>query len=80
MPLLNLAASLPSLMWIRHTNLIFSLWISINPFMANIPFLYPLKKQRFLTVFRGYKMGILARNGLSIGKLYGGKKSNFNSA
>ena len=30
----------------------------INPFLANVPILYPLK------TFTGYKMGTLARNGL----------------
>ena len=35
----------------------------INPFQANVPFLYPLKmseNQRFSDVFRGYKKGTLA--------------------
>ena len=39
----------------------------INPFLANAPILYPLKaleNQRFSGVFREYKMGTLARNGL----------------
>ena len=39
----------------------------INQFLANVPILYPLKtpeNQRFFGVFRGYKMGTLARNGL----------------
>ena len=39
-----------------------------NPFLANVPILSPLKtpeNQRFSGVLRGYKMGILARNGLS---------------
>ena len=39
----------------------------INPFLTNVPILYPLKtpeNQRFSIVFRGYKMGTLARNGL----------------
>ena len=38
----------------------------INPFLANNPILYPQKKNQkisFSGVFRGYKMGILARNG-----------------
>ena len=41
---------------------------SINPFLSNVPISYPLKTQenkRFSDVFRGYKMGKLARNGLS---------------
>ena len=39
----------------------------INPFLANVPILYPLKTPEnlwFSSVFRGYKMGKLARNGL----------------
>ena len=42
---------------------------SFNPHLANVPILYPLKtpeNQRFSGVFRGYNMGILARNGLQI--------------
>ena len=38
----------------------------INPFLANVPILYPLKtpeNQRF-SVFRRYKLGTLATNGL----------------
>ena len=38
-----------------------------NPFLANVPILYPLKtpeNQRFSGVFREHKMGILARNEL----------------
>ena len=41
----------------------------INPFLANIPILYPLKtseSQRFSGVFKRYKMGTLARIGLII--------------
>ena len=41
--------------------------VDFNPFLANVPILYPLKtpeNQRFSGVFRGYKMGKLARNGL----------------
>ena len=37
-----------------------------DPFMANIAILYPLKTPEnlwFSGVFRGYKMGTLARNG-----------------
>ena len=40
----------------------------INLFQINVFILYPMKtpeKQRFSGVFRGYKMGALARNGLS---------------
>ena len=39
----------------------------INPFLANVPILYPLKtpeSQRYSDVSRGYKMGTLVRNGL----------------
>ena len=39
----------------------------INPFMVNIPISYSLKtreNQRSSCIFRGYKMGILTRNGL----------------
>ena len=39
-----------------------------NPFLANAPILYPLKtpvNQWFSGVFRGYKIGKLARNGLN---------------
>ena len=46
---------------------IFYIQQMFNPFLANVPFLYPLKtqeNQKFSCVFRGYKMGILARNGL----------------
>ena len=38
---------------------------TFNPFLTNIPILYPLKtpeNQVFFGVFRGYKMGILAEN------------------
>ena len=46
---------------------------TINPFLANVPILYPppppsLKtpeNQRFSGAFKGYKMGTLARNGLT---------------
>ena len=40
---------------------------NISPFPANVPILCPMKtreNQRFSGVFRGYKMGTLARNGL----------------
>ena len=39
----------------------------IKPFLATVPILYPLKIPEafsFPGVFRGYKMGTLARNGL----------------
>ena len=38
-----------------------------NPFLSNIPFIYPLKtseNKRFSDVFRGYKKGTLETNGL----------------
>ena len=41
----------------------------INPFLPNVPILYPLKTPEnlwFLSIFRGYKMGTSARNGLKI--------------
>ena len=40
----------------------------VNQFVANIPILYPLKTPEslwFCGFFKGYKMGTLARNGLS---------------
>ena len=40
--------------------------IIIIPFLANVPILYPLKiPDWFSGVLRGYKMGTLARNGLT---------------
>ena len=39
----------------------------LNPFLANVPFFYLLKTPEnlwFSGVFRGYKIGTLARNGL----------------
>ena len=42
--------------------------IVINPFLANVPILYPLKTPEslwFSGLFREYKMGKLARNGLN---------------
>ena len=39
----------------------------LNPYLANVPILYPLKtpeNQSFSDVFRGYKMETLAKNGL----------------
>ena len=44
--------------------------ILINPFQAIVPFLCPLKtseKQRFSDIFKGYRKGTLARNGLRCG-------------
>ena len=44
-------------------------FISFNSFLTNVPILYRLKtpeNQRFSGVFRGYKMGTLARNGLML--------------
>ena len=41
---------------------------SITLFLANVLILYPLKtseKLRFSDVFRGYKVGTLARSGLN---------------
>ena len=43
------------------------LWLNFNPFLTNVPILYPLKtaeKQRSSGVFRGYGMGTLTRNGI----------------
>ena len=43
--------------------------LHFNPFLANVPILYPLKtpeNQRFSGVFRRSKKGTLARNGLSL--------------
>ena len=40
----------------------------INPLQANVPFLYPLKtseNQKFSDIFRGYRKGTLAWNGLT---------------
>ena len=48
---------------------------TFNPFLVNVPSLYPLKtleNQRFYGVFMGYKLGTLARNGLMVVN-----KSNF---
>ena len=45
----------------------------VNPFLANVPILYPLKTPEnlwFSGVFKGYKMGTLARYGLSCLDLY----------
>ena len=41
----------------------------INPFLANVPILYPLRtpeNQSFSGVFRGHKIGTLVRIGLSM--------------
>ena len=38
----------------------------MDPFLANAPILYPLEtigNQKASSVFKGYKMGIMARNG-----------------
>ena len=51
-----------------QTSVVELFWKIINPFLANVPILYPLKiqeNQRFSNVFRGYKMGTLARIGLT---------------
>ena len=48
-------------------HLLLMLRLIIYPSLSNIPILYPLKKtenQSFSDIFRGYKMGTLARNGL----------------
>ena len=37
---------------------------SVNPFVPNAPFLYPLKILRFSDVFRGERKGALQTNGL----------------
>ena len=40
-----------------------------NPFLANVPILYPLETSENLwlsIVFRGYKMGTLGRNGFKV--------------
>ena len=42
---------------------------SLNPFLHNVPILYPLKTPEnlwFSGVFRGYELGTLARNGLML--------------
>ena len=54
---------------------LFHSWIMclINPFLANVPILYPLKTPENLWlfgVFRGYKMGTLARNRLTCSRDY----------
>ena len=39
----------------------------INPFLTNVPLLYPLKtseNSRFSAIFRGYRSGTLVENGL----------------
>ena len=46
-----------------------ALEININPFQANVPFLYPLKtleNLQFSDVYRGNRMGTLTWNGLMI--------------
>ena len=50
------------------TPLLLSPFVSINPFLANVPILYPLKTPEnlwFSGVFRRYKMGTLVRNELN---------------
>ena len=45
----------------------------VNPFPANVSILYPLKtqeNQRFPGVFKEYKMGTLAGNGLMAKSLF----------
>ena len=45
-----------------------------NPFLVNVPVLYPLKtpeNQRFFGAFKGYKMGSLPRYGLNKRNLSG---------
>ena len=42
--------------------------VSIDPFLANVPIWYPLEtpeNQNDSSIFRGYKMGIMVRNGLT---------------
>ena len=54
----------------------FSKVIFLHPFLANVPTLYPHttpENQRFSGVFRGYKMGTLARNGLIVEVNHGEK-------
>ena len=46
-----------------------SIMPNFNPFLANVPILYPLKTPEnvwFSCDFRGYKMGTLARNKLHV--------------
>ena len=46
-------------------NSVIDVVVKVNPFLANVPILYPLKtpeNQRYK--IRGYKMETLARNGL----------------
>ena len=41
--------------------------VHVNPFLASVPILYPLKtqgKQKASDVFREYKMRVMAQNGL----------------
>ena len=52
----------------------------LSSFLANDPILYPLKTPEnlwFSGVFRGYKMGTLARNGLSIPNITPRNACNF---
>ena len=55
--------------------------MNFNPFLANAPILYLLKTPEnlwFSGVLRGYKMGTLARNGISE-KWSGFKQTNTSS-
>ena len=52
----------------RAKTKILLIMVNINPFPANVPILHPLKtpeNHRFSSVFRGYKTGTLAGNGLT---------------
>ena len=53
------------LLFIRQVFIYYVGRACINPFLANVPVLYPLKtpgNQKLSCIFRGYKMGTLARN------------------
>ena len=44
-----------------------NIFVNLNPFLVSISILYPQKTPEnlcFSSVFRGYKMGVLTRNGL----------------
>ena len=55
-------------LWSNKLGVNFVLCTSINPFLASVPILYPLKTTENLWLvfwcFQWYKMGTLARNGL----------------
>ena len=55
---------------IRNNNLdVYDNQVNLNPFPANVPYLYPLKtseNQRVSDIFRGCRKGTLAWNGLSL--------------